>query len=1485
MRYRSKRISALAKYALPFMLAAPSVGMSDYFLADGVTLVEGEPVLIPRDANVGTFEGGPTGTVADARINIAVPESVQRGGGGYNIPTGANPSPMYGVQPFTQKMLRFEEFGPEPLPAEGDIVPGGSLPPPVNYQSGPDGVALDTFLAQDINPYPVRVSNTADTNPWETDIESFIGRDLVAPPAEGRPPGELWSHQRWGEFYPEAYYQTAQAGARTNGGLRDSKQMHGYSTGEFAPGGLYHNTVGVPGFDGTTAGIPIKFHPDMPLQEQNSLFTFDGTLPPKLLTARYGETLLMRHYNALPIDPSANNGFGIHTVTTHEHNGHNPGESDGYAQAFFFPGQYYDYRWPMELAGYDSINTNASDPRAGSPDGHGGITNVRGDFRETMSTHWFHDHMLDFTAQNVYKGNAAAMNYYSALDRGNEAIDDGVNLRFPSGTALDWGNRDYDVNLLYGDKAWDSDGQLFFNIFNTDGFLGDQVLTNWLYKPTLDVRSRKYRFRMLNGSVSRYFKVAMVTEAGERVPFYLIANDGNIMEHSVYFPDGELPTQSIAERYDIVVDFSQYAPGTRIYLVNLMEHKNGRGPEKDSIPLADVLSGAYNPQVVDGQWEGGDPGVGKFLEIVVREYSGTDLSMDPADYVVGGKTMIELPGFSEQELADATHRSFHFGRANGTDGKPWTIKTDGGTGFGADPRRLTAAPSIGGVEIWHLSTGGGWSHPIHVHFEEGQILSRDGMMPPPWEAFARKDMYRIGPEVHSSRKIDIAFRFREFAGTFVEHCHNTQHEDTAMLMRWDNENPGQTILLPTPMPTWDGVTYVDSHALPTFRTGDADAAAKGVVVPTEPANGGDVNGDGIIDRVFNDDELRAMAPPALELNHVPDMQHILDDFIANKDWAIALGKAFFWDQAVGSDGQACASCHFAAGADNRSKNQLSPGLKNTIAGMDPFSFDTTDTGGGGVNYQLVEGDYPFPKVGSNGLFFDDVAGSQGLSAKSFKRISLRRNKDKCESLPSDFSVAGINHRQVTARNTPTVINAVFNHRNFWDGRANNMFNGVDPLGRRSNLNNPDQGIWKFDRRTRQVTKEQVLIKNASLASQATGPALDSFEMSCAGRTFPLLGKKMLKRRALKKQMIARDDSVLGPYVRPSGKGMKFTYAQMIRRAFKPEYWAARGKVEGRFNQMQANFSLFWGLAIQMYEATLVSHQAPFDAFARGDNTALTEQEKLGLEMFVREDRGHCMACHSGSEFTSASVSMRAEAIPGLELEPGVAEVIGPIERMRMADGGRAVYDGGFYNIGVTQTEMDLCVGADLGGAPLSFSRQAVTGQIVDAEAGVDAVGDDGDFAVPGGPVVIAERIDVDGACKTPTIRNVELTAPYFHNGSHATLEQVTASYMVKFKHLFSDENSANLSRGIFAVDIQGLASDGVSVRGGELDALVAFMKAMTDQRVRLHQAPFDHPELRVPNGSAGSDADGDGIADDDLIVIPAVGVGGLSAPLPEFMEM
>lgn len=794
-----------------------------------------------EDANIGAFEGGATGTVEDAAEQNVISEEEQREDGlFFNIPTNGPPSPLFGAQPFVQKMLRFEEFGTQPLdssarwrpclPFDPDwpscIFPP-KLPAPDSAQSVPDPENLEGFLAEDhIFPYPRRNSNTISRNPWEQEIEGYLGRNLRRPPAEGRPPGRLWSHQRWNEFRPKVYFKTAQAGARDNGGFRDGMQLHEFNVGEFGPGGLYHNSAGAPGFDGTNAGVEVRFHPDMPVQDSLALWTFDGTFPPKLLMARYGESLVMRHYNALPIDVAANRGFGLHTLSTHEHNGHNPAESDGYTNSFFFPGQFYDYRWPMVIAGHDTINVTATDPRAGTPDGNGGIRQLRGDWRETMSTHWFHDHMLDFTAQNVYKGNAAMMNYYSALDRGNEALDDGVNLRLPSGSSLDWGNRDYDVNLLLAEKAWDEEGQLWFNPFNQTGFIGDVMTVNWLYKPYFDVRARRYRFRILNGSVSRYFKVAVVTEAGEPVPFHMVANDGNIMEHTVAFDNGQLPTIGIAERYDIIIDFSQFQPGQKLYMVNMLSQRTGQGTDA-VIPMDEILSGDYEAIQVDQDGDGvadswfNDPVVGKFMEFRVHEYDDVDVSMDPVNFVAGQQKLIPLRRPTEEELANALHRSFEFERQP-TDEAPWVIETDGGKGFNMDPRRLSAAPTknSSGLEVWRIMNSGTWSHPIHIHFEEGIILRRNGVEPPEWEKWARKDVYRIGPQPDSGSMVEIALRFREFAGQYMEHCHNTQHEDHAMLLRWDIENPGQTRTMPAPIPSWDGVSYVDTLALPTARTGD-----------------------------------------------------------------------------------------------------------------------------------------------------------------------------------------------------------------------------------------------------------------------------------------------------------------------------------------------------------------------------------------------------------------------------------------------------------------------------------------------------------------------------------------------------------------------------------------------------------------------------------------------------------------------------------------
>ena len=723
---------------------------------------------------------------------------------------------LNGATPFSQKLLIYEEMAPQDLPT---TYANTRLPVPVGCDASPGNAALDIFLKSPLSLAPKEQANEFVQNPWRVKIAECLNNGLTQSPIEGRPPGQYFAHQRWDEFYPGAYVQSATAGARTNTGMRDSQQRHGFAAGtEFGPGGLYYNVLaGSTGPQGTAAGIKPRLHPRLPVQNASSVWTFDGTFPGKLIMARYGEPLLFRHYNALPISATANGGFGVNTLSTHLHNGHNPAESDGFPGAYFYPGQYYDYRYPMILSANDRVNTDYSNWRTTTPDGYGGDTKIKGDYRETLSTLWFHDHRIDHTGENVYKGMVGMMNVYSGVDRGREGRNCHYtnpaiyhNLCMPSGTHLDWGNRDYDVNLSIADKAWDANGQLFYNLFAIDGFLGDRITVNWAWMPFLEVRPRRYRFRVLNASMSRLYKIALVTGTGKRVPFHMVANDGNIMEHAVAFPNAQaqdLPLQSIGERFDIVVDFRAFATGTKLYFVNLAEHEDG-SRAKQYASLSDALAGKSD-----------DPGVGKFLEFRVAAAvpGAQDLSMNPADYVEGKLKMIPRATFTPAELAGARVRKFQFGHSGGSDEKPWTIQTDDGKGLSVDLKRVSAVPSMGAVEIWHLTNGNdgesqsSWAHPVHIHFEEGQILSRDGAPPPVWEKWARKDMYNIGRLF--SNDVKVALRFGDFLGSYVEHCHNTQHEDFAMMLRFDVKNPADPMLIRTPLPGWNGVSYAASYLL------------------------------------------------------------------------------------------------------------------------------------------------------------------------------------------------------------------------------------------------------------------------------------------------------------------------------------------------------------------------------------------------------------------------------------------------------------------------------------------------------------------------------------------------------------------------------------------------------------------------------------------------------------------------------------------------
>lgn len=617
----------------------------------------------------------------------------------------------------------------------------------------------------------------------------------------------------------------------------------------------------------------------------------------------------------------------------------------------------------------------------------------------------------------------------------------------------------------------------------------------------------------------------------------------------------------------------------------------------------------------------------------------------------------------------------------------------------------------------------------------------------------------------------------------------------------------------------------------------------------------------------------ALAADPVALSQVPVPEPVnLGRFVRDKNAGIRLGKALFWDMQLGSDGQtACASCHFHAGTDSRTRNTLHRGANG--------KFD----GGSRPNAELTAADFPFVRFASaddrfSGRTFerDDRVGAQGVNRTQLLGITPGEPVDAGRVLrDGTFHSQGRNVRQSTGRNAPSVINAVFNFSNFLDGRAHHFFNGVDPFGP---LNteaqiyiNTGNGL-AAQSLTGNLQTNPFALDNASLASQAVGPPLNDVEMSWAGRTWPELGRKLLSLRPLAGQEVHAGDSRLGALRHASGKGLSSSYAGMIQEAFQPEFWNSATRIDG-YSQMEQNFSLFFGLAVQLYEATLVADQTPFDRFLQGDITAMSQSAQNGWGTF-QSGGAACLACHVGAELTGASVSLaRAPGEPGL------------IELMAMGNAELANYDIGFYNIGVTRTNDDLGRGGHApftmtngDPMPLSFVGQHFAGA---ANLGFTPIAQPGclnNFLVDPPTICpptadVVTRQAVRGAFKTPGLRNVELTGPYMHDGSMATLMQVVDFYTRGGN--FHEENLAELDP--FIDTIGQLVGNEARQR-----ELVDFLLALTDERVRWEQAPFDHPQLLVPNGHderITGNPKRTRVLSDRMLEIPAVGAAGRLPPL------
>jgi FtsP/CotA-like multicopper oxidase with cupredoxin domain len=464
----------------------------------------------------------------------------------------------------------------------------------------------------------------------------------------------------------------------------------------------------------------LSVHPNLPMQ---TLWTFNGFSPGPTFVSRYGHPILVRNFNHLP-PASQNGGFGNPSVTTHLHNGHTPSESDGFACDFFETGFFWDQHYPMQYAGVLSDHKSTG-----------------GDVNEALSTLWYHDHRVGFTAQNTYKGLVGFHLFFNDFDTGDET----TGFRLPSFPQ-------FDIPMVFADKNFDPQtGLLAFDLFNLDGILGDTFMVNGAVQPFLQVQPRRYRFRWLNVGPSRFFEIFLtdLNNLSATNSFWLVANDGNLLPKPVQITSTRF---GVAERVDVVIDFSTFR-GQTLYLENRLKQTTGKGPDN---PGAILPAGQGN----------------LLLQIQVGSNSHiTDNSLPPAQ-----QTFYQLPSTTPTPVVT---RTFKFDRLNGQ----WSVN---GQFMDCNQVRFTVTQNT--VEHWVLTNlSGDWQHPIHIHLEEGQIVTRNRVSPQPFET-SRKDVYQL----HQGERVELFYRFRDYTGRYPIHCHNVVHEDHAMMGRWEIQPTGDT---------------------------------------------------------------------------------------------------------------------------------------------------------------------------------------------------------------------------------------------------------------------------------------------------------------------------------------------------------------------------------------------------------------------------------------------------------------------------------------------------------------------------------------------------------------------------------------------------------------------------------------------------------------------------------------------------------------------
>ena len=426
-----------------------------------------------------------------------------------------------------------------------------------------------------------------------------------------------------------------------------------------------------------------------------AVYGYNGVTPGPTIKARQGRRAVVRQINSLP-DVAR---FGYKPWTSvHLHGSASLPQYDGYASDITNPGDFKDYVYP-----------NFQDAR----------------------TLWYHDHGVHHTAENAYMGLAAQYHLH-------DAIEDGLPIPKSYGR--------YDIPLTIRDAIFDTNGQLVYDDGGQSSLYGDVILVNGAPWPVMKVERRKYRFRLLNASISRSYRLQLST--GQ--PMTVIATDGGLMP-------APQPVQNLrhgmAERYEVIIDFSQNKIGDKVVLQNLSNPNNTNFGTTGQVMRFDVAGDSSDP--TDNQ-------VPNQLNPDNKPMLLTAADAVKTREMVFKRTPI-APGSLEEH---------------------WTVNGTTWDDVVASNYRFTVAnPRLNDVEIWELhNPGGGWFHPVHIHLVDFKVLSRSG-------GANRVFPYEQGPKdvvyVGEGERVRVLMRFGPQKGRYMMHCHNLVHEDHDMMAQFN----------------------------------------------------------------------------------------------------------------------------------------------------------------------------------------------------------------------------------------------------------------------------------------------------------------------------------------------------------------------------------------------------------------------------------------------------------------------------------------------------------------------------------------------------------------------------------------------------------------------------------------------------------------------------------------------------------------------------